>query len=76
MKFPKHRSDMFIVMRETYYNSDIVYDQLKDSTPVGVFVKWGDADDFRGACEQEFKEKGFDEKDYYFSVVLSTYYEG
>lgn len=76
MKFPKHRTNMFIVMRETYYNSDIVYDQLKDAVPVGVFANVADADNFRGACEQEFKEKGFDTKDYYFSVVMSTYYEG
>lgn len=76
MRFPKHRSNMFVVMRETYYNSPVVYDQLKDSVPVGLFTSAEAADDFRGACEQEFKEKGFDEKDYYFSVVLSTYYEG
>lgn len=76
MRFPKHRSNMFIVMRETYNPSHIIYDSLRDAVPVGVFVNADAADDFRGACEQEFKEKGFDEENYHFSVVLSTFYEG
>lgn len=76
MKMPKHRGNMFVVVRKTYNESPVMYDSLKDVTPVGVFLSWEAAQDFRGACEQEFKEKGFDDKDYYFSVMLSTFYEG
>ncbi len=76
MKIPKHRGDMFVVMRETYNESPIIYDDLKDAVPVGVFLSWEAAQDFRGACEQEFKEKGFEWMDYNFSIKLSTFYEG
>jgi hypothetical protein len=42
---------------------------------VGVFPTAEGADHFKGACEQDFRDRGFDESDFTFSVVLSTYYD-
>jgi hypothetical protein len=42
---------------------------------VGVFPTAEGADHFKGACEQDFRDRGFDEGDFTFSVVLSTYYD-
>lgn len=64
MKFPKHRANLFIVTR---------------FTPDGMFSICGgfptpeEADDFRGACQQEWDEKTNGAKAL-FEVQITTYY--
>jgi hypothetical protein len=62
MKFPKNRANVYVVMRMG----------ATDQTVCGVFANYDDAEDFAGACKQEWYEKtGTKLK---FEVVLSTFY--
>ena len=58
MKFPKNRATVYVVLRH-------------DSV-CGVFAELEEADDYRGACEQEWLEKTG--KKVYFRVQVSTFY--
>lgn len=69
MKLPKHRANVYIVERRILNAATISY------TVVGVFPTAEGADNFAGACSQEFRERGFSDDDFVFSVVLSTYYD-
>lgn len=62
MKFPKNRANIYVVIR-----LDAV-----DQTVCGVFSEYDDAEDFAGACKQEWLEKTGTKL--HFDVVLSTYY--
>jgi hypothetical protein len=42
---------------------------------VGVFPTPEGADEFAGACKQQFIEKGFSEDDFTFTTIMSTYYD-
>lgn len=64
MKFPKHRTNIFVVQRT--FPTDAI---------CGVFLSLDGADDFKGECEQSFRDRGFTDDDFNFEVVLSTYYE-
>jgi hypothetical protein len=44
-------------------------------TVVGVFPTTEGADEFKGACEQEFVDKGVGAEHYDFCVTPSTYYD-
>jgi hypothetical protein len=69
MKLPKHRANVYVVERRILNAAAINY------AVVGVFPTDEGADHFKGACEQEFRERGFSDDDFTFSVVLSTYYD-
>jgi hypothetical protein len=69
MKLPKHRANIYVVERRILNAAAINY------SIVGVFPTAEGADDFAGACAQDFRERGFSDDDFTFSVVLSTYYD-
>lgn len=58
MKFPKNRASVFVVLRE-------------DSV-LGVFADLDDAEDFRGASEQEWIDKTGEKP--FIRVTISTFY--
>jgi hypothetical protein len=70
MKLPKHRANVYVVERRVLDISGIV-----SYAVVGVFPTVEGADHFKGACEQEFHDRGFSDDDFTFNVVLSTYYD-
>jgi hypothetical protein len=69
MKLPKHRANVYLVERRVLNNTVVSY------ACVGIFPTHEGADYFKAACEQEFRERGFDDDDFTFAVVLSTYYD-
>ena len=66
MKFPKNRANVFVVERVDPNYSSVV---------CGVFADQHEAEDYRGACEQEWKDK-FDDwnRTPLFKVSISTFY--
>lgn len=60
MKFPKNRSDLYVVVRG------------EGEAICGAFSNYEAAEDYRGACEQEWLEKTSVPVPYY--VRLTTYY--
>lgn len=69
MKLPRHRANVYLVERRVLNSTVVSY------ACVGVFPTAEGADHFKGACEQDFRDRGFDESDFTFSVVLGTYYD-
>jgi hypothetical protein len=69
MKLPKHRANVYLVERRVLSSTVVSY------AVVGVFPTPEGADHFKGACEQEFRDRGFNDDDFTFSVVLGTYYD-
>lgn len=70
MKFPKHRTNLYLVERWTYENNATVI--------VGAFDNIVAADNFRDACLQEWMDKDLvdsNKQDVVFNVVLTTYYD-
>jgi hypothetical protein len=66
MKLPKNKSSVYAVVR--YSNS------LLPSTLIGVFLSLEAADNFAGACKQEWIDKGLFEENGIFGVELTTFY--
>jgi hypothetical protein len=58
MKFPKNRANVYVVVR--------------GDSVCGVFGNYDDAEDYAGACKQEWYEKTKQKLE--FKVVLSTFY--
>lgn len=69
MKLLKHRANVYLVERRVLDKAVASY------AVVGVFPTPEGADYFKGACEQEFRERGFTDDDFAFTVVLGTYYD-
>jgi hypothetical protein len=69
MKKLKNRGNLYLVQRLLFHEGFPSY------CVVGCFSTLEGADAYMGACYQEFLEKGFDEDDVVFSVVLSSYYD-
>jgi hypothetical protein len=69
MKLPKHRANVYVVERR------VLNDTVVSFATVGVFPTAEGADHFKGACEQDFRDRGFSDDDFTFSVVLGTYYD-
>ena len=63
MKFPKHRANIYLVQREM------------DGVVCGAFSTPEGADEFKGACEQEIKDRGLSSDTFKYYVALGTYYE-
>ena len=70
MKLPKHRANVYVVERRILNPTATV-----SYSVVGVFPTAEGADHFAGACAQDFRDRGFSDDDFTFSVVLSTYYD-
>ena len=60
MKLPKTKSGMYVV--ERHINGET------EGVPIAIFVNEASADDYAGACEQEFKDKGI------YAYVFRTHY--
>lgn len=60
MKLPKSKTGMYVV--ERHLNGE------QEGVPTGIFVTEESADNYAGACEQEFKEKGI------LAYVFRTHY--
>ena len=71
MKLPKHRANVFLVERRIL-DADGLHHNY---TVVGVFPTVEGADEYAGACKQNFIERGYVEDDFTFSVIMSTYYD-
>ncbi|MDE3022300.1 MAG: hypothetical protein KGI54_10605 [Pseudomonadota bacterium] len=71
MKFPKHRANVFVVQRSPVSFNDGMYG---GGVVVGVFPTSEGADEFKGACEQEFVDKGL-KGCFLFDVTMSTFYD-
>jgi hypothetical protein len=69
MKLPKHRANVYAVERRITTPNSVNY------SIVGVFPTVDGASDFAGACTQDYRDRGFGDDDFTFSVVLSTYYD-
>lgn len=57
MKFPKNRANLYVVVRE-------------DGALCGAFSEWEEAEDYRGACEQEFLDKTGKRALFYTRLVI------
>lgn len=64
MKFPKHRSNCYVVLRSSDQSAAVC----------GVFPTYEGAEAFCGACQQEWEDKKLP-PEVAFDVVLSTYYD-
>lgn len=64
----KHRSNVFVVERR------VITNHVWEHAVIGVFLTYEGADNYAGACTQQFRERGFDEDDFTFYVTMSTYY--
>ena len=73
MKFPKNRANVFVVVRE---DTDEFRLQLLNTAILGVFGSLEDADNYKGACEQEWNEKMGDRivDPTIFEVRMTTFY--
>jgi hypothetical protein len=70
MKFPKNKSNVFHVARYNYEGNG----DLRFAANCGTFANISDADDFRGACEQEWRDKLGDDANVLFRVEMGTFY--
>jgi len=64
MKLPKTKTGLCIVMRHLIGEDD--------GMPVGIFATPEAADDYAGACGQEFKDKGITA--YTFRPIYTMFY--
>lgn len=75
MKLPKHRANVFLVERNMVTPEEYYLGKWTSTVVVGVFATHEGAEDFAGACTQEFIEKGYDSAMYSFETKMSTYYD-
>lgn len=68
MKFPKHRSTVYTVVRR--FDDDY----CSNFHTVGVFGDPNEADDYAGKCTQEWLEKYKDTHGVFFEVQITTFY--
>ena len=66
MKLPKNKSSVYAVVR---YSGNLL-----PSVIIGVFLSMEAADNFAGACKQEWLDKGLFEANGIFGVELTTFY--
>lgn len=72
MKYPKNRANLFLVERVSFTTHE-QDDYSTITVVVGAFSTPEDADDFKGECEQEWKDRELDDGTS-FRVVLTTFY--
>lgn len=66
MKFPKNRANLYLVER--------IHVLENIGSICGAFSSLEEADDYKDACEQEWKDKAGEMGDVVFSVTVTTYY--
>ena len=66
MILPKNKTNLYLVVRHCVGNTSVI----------GGFSEYEAADNFKDACQQEWKDLGATEKDVQFDVELTTYYAG
>lgn len=64
-----NRGNIFIVTRNQFG-----YAEYQRSAVVGAFSNLDDADDYKGACEQQWIDKVGSLNDVEFEIQLTTYY--
>jgi hypothetical protein len=64
-----NRGNVFVVVRNSFG-----YTEYSRSASCGVFSELEEADDYKGMCEQQWKEKVGHLDDVEFEVQLTTYY--
>ena len=64
MKLPKTKTGLFLVSRTEL--------ETNFSVPIGIFVTLEAAEDYAGACQQEFTDSGISQYDFLVSYV--TFY--
>ena len=64
MKLPKTKTGLFVVVRKELDTEVIV--------PIGIFVTLEAAEDYSGACLQDFTDSGITQFDFFVSYV--TFY--
>lgn len=64
-----NRGSVFVVVRNQFG-----YSEYQRSAVVGVFGDLGDADDYKGMCEQQWIDKMGNLNDIEFEIQLTTYY--
>lgn len=70
---PKHRGTLFAVVREEMTEHSFGCIEWVFSGLIGVYETVQRADEVVGACEQEMKDRGFD--NFLFTVKVVTYYD-
>lgn len=63
MKLPKNRDSVYLVVRT----------DAKGVVPIAAFRTMDSADEYSGACEQEFIDRNIDEYD--FKTLAVIYYD-
>lgn len=72
---PKHRSNVFTVVRERQYGVTVDEDKVYElSAIIGTYATLMRAEEVAGAAQQVFKEGG-GEDEYKFSVRINTWYD-
>lgn len=61
----KNRSNLFLVVREFRFN--------ENETPIAAFLTLDSADEYAGACEQEYADNNID--GFEFKAVPVIYYD-
>lgn len=51
------------------------YTTTNPAAVVGIFPTSSGADEFAGACTQDFYDRGFTDDDFSFEVQMTTYYD-
>ena len=65
MKMPKSKTQIYIVMRSTLDGNQAA---------VGSFLTYEGADNYKGSCEQSWKDHGFTEDEGHFYLDTVIYY--
>jgi hypothetical protein len=64
-----NRGNVFVVMRHT-----LGWGGISDGTSLGVFSELDEADDYKGMCEQQWRDKVGHLHEVEFSIQMTTYY--
>ena len=67
MKLPKTKTGLFLVIRY-----QLEHGTSEGGVPIGIFVTLEAAEDYAGACAQEFADKNIHTFDFY--VSYTTFY--
>jgi len=65
MKLPKTKTGLFLVSRY-----QLEHGTQDGGVPIGIFVTLEAAEDYAGACAQEFTDKGIHVFDFYVSYTM------
>lgn len=72
MKLPKNKDTLYIVERTIYLDEDGKC--VPQKVVIATFLTPEGADNFAGACEQEFLDQGYPPQCFKFETGAVTYY--